>query len=355
MGDLFRQVVLAPLPKELLERGYLTKPVYYPASTQPDLSGVRLVNGDYDKSQLSRCCSDPTVIQAVVFAWQQRALRRITIAFAVDVAHAKAITEAFKAKGITAAWVDGTMSFKERETRYQALSEGKLLVLASCEALAEGFDVPAVSCVLLARPTQSRAKYVQQLGRGLRLAPDKTDCLVLDAAGLVLRFGFVEDLREDDFTLNPSEAGKSRPAPVKLCPQCARYLPSFHTSCPHCRHQFPPPPKYLPQAGEFQRVLHPVDAERMAALHSWLSQALSKGFDPTWARHRYRDKYGQLPPDDWLRGALYGENPTRSSFKEYEQKLVQIGQRSRLSGNQLQQWVQKHLCAEFGADYQKVG
>lgn len=59
-------------------------------------------------------------------------------------------------------------------------ADGKLLVLVSCAALSESFDVPQVSCIIQARPTKSKALYFQQLGRGLRLAPDKFDCLVLD-------------------------------------------------------------------------------------------------------------------------------------------------------------------------------
>ena len=62
--------------------------------------------------------------------------------------------------------------------------------------MSEGFDVPQVSCVVLARPTKSKALYFQQVGRGLRLAENKEDCLVLDQSGNVIEHGFIEDLEE---------------------------------------------------------------------------------------------------------------------------------------------------------------
>ena len=93
------------------------------------------------------------------------------------------------------------------------------MVLASCQKLVEGFDLPSVNAVVLARPTQSRSLHFQMIGRGLRLSPQtgKTDCVVIDTAGNIFRHGFVEDITH--VSLAASAESYAGDAPYKICPQ----------------------------------------------------------------------------------------------------------------------------------------
>jgi superfamily II DNA or RNA helicase len=142
------------------------------------------------------------------------------------------------------------MSPKERNIYYKKLSKGKISVLASCESLAEGYDDPKVSAVLLCRPTKSRAKYFQQVGRSLRISPNKTDCLVLDQAGLVKRFGFFEYFREvslNEFLELEAESGE---IPMKTCSVelggCGALTWISTPRCRHCSYDFIPREKLTP-------------------------------------------------------------------------------------------------------------
>jgi superfamily II DNA or RNA helicase len=243
MGDIFSSLVCAPMPKELIDSGFLVKPSYFNLNFDIQLDNIDLIDGDYNLNQLSATCDRPELIHQIITSWHDMAYSRPTIVFAVSVAHAQNIEKAFNNCGVTAASVTGNTPIAQRNELYQQLANGKLLVLVSCAALSEGFDVPEVSCIILARPTKSKALYFQQLGRGLRLASDKFDCLVLDQSQNVIEHGFVEDLEE--VTLVPSEQKnslKGAVAPLKVCPPdtggCGAYVYSSYLICPHCQYNF---------------------------------------------------------------------------------------------------------------------
>ncbi len=177
-------------------------------------------------------------------------------------------------------------------------------MLASCAALSEGFDVPEVSCVILARPTQSKALYFQQLGRGLRLAKDKRDCLVLDQSGNVMKHGFIEDL--ESVELHPSidsEKEKGKP-PLKLCPSdkggCGAYVYSFQMKCPHCSFDFEVN-KLIEILGS-SRLISAEDEVKLIFYRSKLREAYQRNYAPSWAAVKFKESYGFFPPFDWARG-----------------------------------------------------
>jgi len=94
------------------------------------------------------------------------------------------MAETFRAAGVAAEALDGTTPLATRRAILQRLRAGETQVVANCAVLTEGFDEPSVNCVIIARPTQSRAFYQQMLGRGTRTYPGKTDCLLLDVVGV---------------------------------------------------------------------------------------------------------------------------------------------------------------------------
>lgn len=167
----------------MIREGWLVPPVGFAQKIDVDLDKVATGNGDYVLSQLSKLMNTPKVNRAVVEAWQTHGLDRKFIAFACDVAHAKALAQEFNDSGYPAASVDGKMKKAERKNVLTAFREGALKILVNCNILIEGYDDPSAEGVLFARPTQSQGLHIQSLGRGLRLFPGKTECLVIDCVG----------------------------------------------------------------------------------------------------------------------------------------------------------------------------
>jgi len=135
---------------------------------------------DFQVNELANAIDTDTRNQRVVEAWQEHAQNRRTICFGVTVKHAEHLAEAFQRKGVAAAVVSGETSHEERQRLYTALASGSLKVLCTVQVLTEGFDLPRLDCIVMARPTQSTGLFLQCIGRGTRKAPGKTDCLILD-------------------------------------------------------------------------------------------------------------------------------------------------------------------------------
>ena len=168
-----------------INQGHLCNLRCQAIATDVVLDGIdctRNENGevDWNEVELGRVIDTPLRNQKIVEAYLQYANNRRTIGFGVTIAHAEHLTEAFLTAGIPSAVVTGDTSKDERKCLYKALSEGAIKVLWSVQVLTEGFDSPKVSCIIMARPTQSESLFLQIIGRGLRTAPAKADCLLLD-------------------------------------------------------------------------------------------------------------------------------------------------------------------------------
>lgn len=165
---------------EMIEQGYLCDVRAVAIRTETNLDTLHVDGGDYREKELEAAIDTPKRNQRVVEAYSDYASERRAICFAVTVEHAQHLAAAFCEAGISAACVSGETPLEERKYLYKALHAGDIHVLTNVQVLTEGFDSPLVDCVIMARPTQSRALYIQSIGRGLRLAPLKNDCLILD-------------------------------------------------------------------------------------------------------------------------------------------------------------------------------
>jgi superfamily II DNA or RNA helicase len=153
--------------------------------TETDLNNIhssKNADGDIDFNQreLAEAVDNPERNKLVVRKYLEHAQGRRAITFCVTVEHAESLSYTFNDFGIPTAAVSGSTSLEERKRLYNKLRTGELKNLTTVLVLTEGFDLPEVSCVIMARPTQSRALYTQCIGRGTRLAPNKKDCLILD-------------------------------------------------------------------------------------------------------------------------------------------------------------------------------
>jgi len=138
---------------------------------------------DYAPHELAEELNQEDHVRAVVDATAALIGNRQTLVFGVNVAHAQALAEEYRARGIGAATIWGEMPAKERAATLAAWRAGTIQAVTNCAVLTEGFDFPAISALVMARPTMSPGLYAQMLGRGTRTHAGKADCLVLDVAG----------------------------------------------------------------------------------------------------------------------------------------------------------------------------
>lgn len=236
-GGLFDSMVITVGTADLIHEGFLS-PFRYFAPSKPDLTGIKIVAGDYDQHELAERVDKPKIVGDVVQTWMQRAAGRSTIVFAVSVAHAEHIADEFSSIGVTAKCISGQTKSDERRKAMEDFCAGRLLVLVNCALYIEGIDAPIIRCVILSSPTRSVTRYLQSVGRGLRTNPGKDDCVILDHAGLVFDHGLPDENRE--WTLATSARKKKdaqKTLAISQCPKCyAVHAPA--PACPQCGHVY---------------------------------------------------------------------------------------------------------------------
>lgn len=190
LGDVWQDIVFTKeisdliAPDPITGERYLVRPVAFRVRVDDlDLASVRKVAGDFSSAGLGRAVEDSMAPKKIVEALQEHAPGRPTILFAPLVHTAEVIRDALREGGISAEVVSAKTPKDERRRLIQAFRDGKFQVLCNAMIFTEGTDLPMCSCIVIARPTMSAALFVQMVGRGLRLWPGKTDCVVLDVVG----------------------------------------------------------------------------------------------------------------------------------------------------------------------------
>lgn len=228
---LFTGIAVNVTITRLLEAGYLS-PLVRPSdvAVRIDTEGVATTSGDYNVAQLADrvgVCLASAAQETVRLA----ADRQKWIAFCPTVANAQ---EFARVLGVPALVVTGDTPKGEREAAIARFRRGEIRCLVTVLALATGFDVPDVDCIIWLRPTKSPVLYVQGAGRGLRIAPGKTDCLWLDFSDTTERLGPIDTIRgrrkgpakngEAPFAVCDACGAQVRPASLLMCPECGAVL-----------------------------------------------------------------------------------------------------------------------------------
>lgn len=182
LGEVFDKVSYRISIQDAIRLGALVPFTPLGFALPADASKIRETRDGWADEPMGELLSAANILEIVFAKWTEFAADRQTIGFTASVAQAHRTAAYFNEHGIASAAVDGTTPKTERDhilRRYQA---GELQVVFNCMVLTEGFDAPETSCVMMIAPTRSDLVYVQRLGRGLRTAPGKADCLVLDFA-----------------------------------------------------------------------------------------------------------------------------------------------------------------------------
>ena len=233
---LFTDIAYEAPVRDLIDAGYLSPLVSKQPNTRLDVSKVGTRAGDFIARDLAAAVDqDATTRAAVAEIITHGKDRKSWLAFCSGVDHARHVAEEFARQGITCRTIVGNTPKEERDAIIAAFKRGEIRALASMGVLTTGFNAPAVDLIALLRPTKSAGLYVQMVGRGTRLAPDKENCLVLDFAGNVRRHGPIDLVRPK----RPGDGGGGE-APTKVCPECDSIMALSATECPDCGYVFPP-------------------------------------------------------------------------------------------------------------------
>ncbi|WP_138438555.1 DEAD/DEAH box helicase [Marinobacter alexandrii] len=307
LGKIFDRLVVTITTADLMDDGYLCRAKCY-APNIPNLKGVKTnSSGDWDADAVAEVMGENGLMGDVVEQWLKLAEGRQTIVFAANVAHSRALCDRFQQVGIAAAHVDGYETDKEGRTeKINAFRRGDIQVLCNVAVLTKGFDAPETACVVLARPTKSLMLHIQMIGRGLRTANEKSDCIIIDHAGNCLRNGLPDsrlpqELHDGKSTRNLDRKEREIKEPVeKPCVSCG-FVSTKHV-CPSCG--FKPEVRQDVEVvdGDLYEITKdnaPKEkwgTEELASLYAELKgYARAKGMKDGWAFHQCREYAGRAP------------------------------------------------------------
>jgi DNA repair protein RadD len=316
LGNVFETMLETPQIGELIRLDHLVRLKIF-APPVPNLRGVEVAStGDYAINQLSDRMNTDALVGDIVEHWLKHAQGRRTVIFAVDIAHSVHIAEELVKSGVRAEHLDGTTPQDDRDAILARLASGETEAVSNCQVLTEGFDLPDIGCIVIARPTRSLGLFRQMVGRGLRPAPGKSDVIILDHSGGVHRHGRPDDaivwtLDTDRRASNPTHEARiaEHHDPFCECTACG-HLRMRGMACDNCGWEPKRPGRgidyidaELVPLGEQRAV--PLETERIifySELRGYQQTARRKDGTPYsrhWASNQYRTKHGSWPFWSW--------------------------------------------------------
>lgn len=241
---------------------------------------------------------DDGVADAPVRLWERHARNTKTIVFCESVEHSMAVCEQFGERGYRAGHVDGDMTSRERDRVIRRFTHGRTQIICNCQILTEGFDLPPIRTIMIARPVGSHALYLQMTGRGSRPFEDKKINLVLDLTGCAKLYGLPDEDRV--FSLkgrpirlkNPSKLNNMR-----RCRGCGLLFAKRMATCSHCGKPVGSDKK---TRKVYRDRLHKMTSDEAKAfetaqLDRWEDYARIHNKPREWVEQRFFKKFGRMP------------------------------------------------------------
>lgn len=231
-GSFFSKIIYDIPIKKLQDEGFLCKLTAKGTKKRLDPEGIKKQAGDYILKELSLAFDREAITADIIselLIYKQ--LRKKWLLFAIDIEHSENITKELNDAGVKTACVHSKMN-SDRDKIINEFKDGTYQALVSVAVLTTGFDCPSVDLIALLRPTSSPVLHVQIIGRGLRVAEGKNDCLILDFAGNLRRLGPI-----DDPLIKIKGDGKGE-AIMKECNNCWEIVHAAVRICPCCKQKF---------------------------------------------------------------------------------------------------------------------
>lgn len=325
LGDTYTAIVQGPSIRQLIDAGYLCEyEIFAPPSTL-DLSSVKTKMGDYDKKELEQTMDKPTITGDAVATYKRHAYGKRCVVMCVSIKHAEHVMESYRAAGIPAEMIEGSMTNNEREAIIGRFRAAETLIICNVQLLIEGVDIPSIEVVQWLRPTQSLIVFMQGNGRGLRPAEGKDKLLILDQVGNWAKHGLPDEDRVWSLEGRKKGRKKKDDEPDVSVQQCK-----------HCFHIFRPGPDTCPACGKpverkAKAELEVVDGE----LEKIDLEAERKGRKMEQGASRdLRDlvalgvRRGMKNPSGWavhVYCARSGRKPGQPDYQQAKQLLREVG------------------------------
>ncbi|MBD1227694.1 DEAD/DEAH box helicase [Xenorhabdus griffiniae] len=316
LGHYYQKLIKPTTIKELIQRGDLSAYEFY-APTKPDLTGVKSSSSaeygsDYKEDEIAEIMCGADLVGDVVSSWLKLGENQPTICFCVNVSHANFITVEFNRAGVNAEVMTANTPHDERDLIIHRFEQGATKIIVNVGVLVAGFDSD-VRCIIYARPTKSEIRWLQTIGRGLRIAEGKNRCIILDHSGSVHRLGYPDDIEYDELP-NKNDGMKTRSSYreqekreklPKECTSCHYMKPAGVYVCPKCG--------FKPLAGEdievdtsrtIQKLNKKARVYTQAEKQSFYSQlkyyqnqraSQGKILSDGWVSNTFKDKFGVWP------------------------------------------------------------
>ena len=258
--------------------------------------------------------------------------RTSALLFGCSVAHANHLADAVRDRGHSCEVITGETEQMVRQSIIGRFRRRELAALASCDVLTTGFDAPVVDVLAIVRATQSTSLYQQIVGRGMRIADSKTDCMILDYGGNVARHGPVDAVRVKEATKGKGDGD----APVKICPVCQALQPTSARACSECDSEFPPPEKKANAVASNLPILSRPATKPTATIH-----------EVTSVRFAVHRKKGNSEAPSTMRVEYYNE----ASFLEMAPVAVKVAsewvciEHDGFAYNKAVAWWKENVCS----------
>jgi len=298
---LFESVCYESETEDLQEQGYLSPLVGKKSKQEIDLKKLPKARGDFKSTEMGLRFLDKVekCVQEIILQTDDR--KKVLI-FCCNVDHAEKTKAVFERYGKTCGLVSSMHANRDEEIA--AFKAGKLKFLVNINVLTTGFDDPDMDCIALLRSTMSTSLYVQILGRGLRIHPDKKDCMILDFGDNIKRHGVLSDLNIK------KDKEKRKTIAAKACPKCETMCSIAVKICPNCRYHFKAEevdPNHKDKASDLsptQKIQKWKSEVRTRTLRRHVSAARNVSMKVTYALFdgMYIDEYVPFEsPNEWAR------------------------------------------------------
>jgi DNA repair protein RadD len=205
LGVIFKEMVVGITTAELIESGHLSKFKYYVPQDVMEVDNLNVRMGDYTIESIEAMNPHQEVAGKALKAYQDYLVGKSTIVFATGVSASTEIAKAFDLAGISSAHLDGNTDSEVRRSTLKRFKRKEIDVISNCALFDEGLDIPGLDAVIMARPTKSLSKYLQQVGRALRVAEGKEHAIIIDLATNWKEHGLPNDERKWSLSDRPKK------------------------------------------------------------------------------------------------------------------------------------------------------
>jgi len=231
LGSVFDSLIAGPSVLELIAAGMLVRPRVFnvPVVSEAELAAVpKDAANDYQPKALGALLSRPRLVGDVVQNWLRIAAGKRSVVFACNKAHGAQLAQEYLQAGVAAELLTDADPESAREEVIARLESGQTQVVVNCFLMSYGVDLPAVECIVLARPTRSLVMYLQMVGRGMRPAEGKTDFLLVDHGRCVETLGLphiprdwsLDERHNVNNAAREQQRRKSAEEKPRTCPEC---------------------------------------------------------------------------------------------------------------------------------------